>query len=313
MTEAVLLFPVAVVLLFAARFGRWIVGVLVLWLSQTFGGGAHALLALVLLAACAALPSVAPLVVVGLALYAVALLRELSRSRPRTSKVASPLIYDFLCGWDVGPDWVARAQLKALRARVADAALSPEDLARERERWWAMRDWLIRTQVPAWLDAAGLRDQAGALRASPRIDSLPTLTAVQSLLSAATDAFVKSKSSNQKPYRKYEVIGPYSDALSHSAFNLFLMVSQGRAPPDLDATANYREFLGGCWHDAWLLLWDLLTGATKRVYEEAGSEALGKRSLAMVVRPLREGAFLLVDRLLAGDHAQEGAGRDVDH
>lgn len=68
-----------------------------------------------------------------------------------------------------------RQRLKPFLPRIVGTRGSEE---LEQRRGWMAADWLIRVRTPAWLDLAGLKEQAAALR------SLPEITDVDRVLSS---------------------------------------------------------------------------------------------------------------------------------
>jgi hypothetical protein len=80
----------------------------------------------------------------------------------------SPVIGAFLRTWNDDLDEEGRQRLKPYIPKVVGTRTTAED---EETRAWLVTDWMVRVHTPAWLDLAGLGDQANALRALPRLDS----------------------------------------------------------------------------------------------------------------------------------------------
>src|SRR5436309_3003280 len=59
-----------------------------------------------------------------------------------------------------------RQQLKPYIPRLVGTNTGPED---EERRRWLIADWMLQRHLPAWLDAAGMPEQAAVVRALPRI------------------------------------------------------------------------------------------------------------------------------------------------
>jgi hypothetical protein len=75
---------------------------------------------------------------------------------------ASPVIAAFLRRWNDDLDDETRQKLKPFVAKLVG---SKSTEAVESKRAWMLLDWLVRHYTPAWLDLAGLTEQATALRA----------------------------------------------------------------------------------------------------------------------------------------------------
>ena len=92
----------------------------------------------------------------------------------------SPVLAAFLRSWNDALDDDTRQKLKPYAARVVGTAGDGKD----KQRAWMAVDWLARTQLPIWLDLAGMGEHAAAVRAVIAITdaesagvALPTLNA----------------------------------------------------------------------------------------------------------------------------------------
>lgn len=88
----------------------------------------------------------------------------------------SPAIGLFLRSWNDALEDGPRQRLKPYVHRVVGTNTGPAD---EETRAWLATDWLVRVQTPAWLELAGLKDEAAALRALPALTSSEIAIAVQ--------------------------------------------------------------------------------------------------------------------------------------
>src|SRR5439155_9733784 len=79
--------------------------------------------------------------------------------------------------WETSLDPAAAGRLAPLRTRV-DATDDVSDPARQ----WALADWMMRMATPVWLDAAGLSDQAAALRGLDALSGRPSADAAGATL-----------------------------------------------------------------------------------------------------------------------------------
>jgi len=81
-------------------------------------------------------------------------------------KCASGVIGAFMRRWNDDLDDAGRQKLKPYVRKLVGTAASS---AVEDARAWLACDWMVRTHTAAWLDLAGLKDQATALRELPPI------------------------------------------------------------------------------------------------------------------------------------------------
>src|SRR5215469_10789169 len=97
---------------------------------------------------------------------------------------ASPVISSFLRSWNDSLDDETRQRLRSYARRVTGTANDGKD----EQRAWMCVDWLARTQLPLWLDLAGLSEHAAACRALTAISSTDTSQHAQPILNAARSA-----------------------------------------------------------------------------------------------------------------------------
>ncbi len=97
----------------------------------------------------------------------------------------SPTIGAFLRRWNDDLDDEGRQMLKPLLPKVIGTANGKRA---EIKRGWMCADWMIRVHTPAWLELAGLDDQATVLRNLPEIRGVSGLGKTQPKLDAAGDA-----------------------------------------------------------------------------------------------------------------------------
>ena len=97
---------------------------------------------------------------------------------------ACPVITRFVVNWnDSLPTDEDRARvLGPFLERIVGSRSTP---AVEKRRSYMALDWSIRVSTPAWIDLAGLVDEAAALRALPEIVNSKTATASHKSLNAA--------------------------------------------------------------------------------------------------------------------------------
>jgi len=98
----------------------------------------------------------------------------------------SPVLGAFLRSWNDGlrSDEDRDRLLKPFLPRVIGTAGDGHDEARS----WMATDWQVRVSAPAWLDLAGLKDHAAALRGLPEITAATRETWNPPLQAARKDA-----------------------------------------------------------------------------------------------------------------------------
>ena len=93
----------------------------------------------------------------------------------------SPVLGAFLRSWNDSLDDELRQTLKLYAARVIGTGNDGKD----EQRAWLCVDWLARTQLPAWLDLAGLSEHAAAVRGLIALSDTESAVAAQPALAAA--------------------------------------------------------------------------------------------------------------------------------
>ncbi len=96
----------------------------------------------------------------------------------------SPVLGAFLRSFNDGLADEPRQRLKPYAKRVIGTANDGKD----QKRAWMAADWIARTQLPVWLELAGLNEHASAVRASIALTSDESATQAQPVLSAAESA-----------------------------------------------------------------------------------------------------------------------------
>jgi hypothetical protein len=173
----------------------------------------------------------------------------------------SAVLGAFLRSWNDALDDDTRQKLKPYVKRVIGTAGDGKD----DQRAWMCVDWIARTQLPAWLDLAGLTEHAAAVRGMIAISDtesaalrLPTLAAA---LAAARDAAW--------------------DAAHHAAAGAAARAAAGAA-----AGAAARAAAAGA------------AGAAARAAALAAAGAAAEQKLAPTVTALQASAFELLDRMI---------------
>ncbi|HKW09723.1 MAG TPA: hypothetical protein VJO33_05040, partial [Gemmatimonadaceae bacterium] len=98
----------------------------------------------------------------------------------------SRVIRSFCISFNDGlPDDESRNRL--LRPYITRILGTRTTEADETTRAWLATDWLVRVHAPAWLELAGLTDDASKLRALPALTSAEIALAVQQTISGARE------------------------------------------------------------------------------------------------------------------------------
>ena len=98
-------------------------------------------------------------------------------------KCVSRVIASFCRSWNDSLNDADRNRLlKPYVTKVIGTATNDAD---EQTRAWLATDWLVRVNAPAWLDLAGLKDDADLLRKLPPLTSSEIALAVQDSLNDA--------------------------------------------------------------------------------------------------------------------------------
>src|SRR5690606_26994214 len=87
----------------------------------------------------------------------------------------------FVRRWNDDLDDEGRQRLKPLLPLMVGTAGDGHDEL----RGWLCADWLVRVHTPAWLELAGIRDAAAALRGLPPLRDPASLGAARPTLDAA--------------------------------------------------------------------------------------------------------------------------------
>src|SRR6185436_6421494 len=177
----------------------------------------------------------------------------------------SPVLGAFLRSWNDGLDEETRQRLKPYAARVIWTANDGKDEARA----WMATDWLCRSQLPAWLDLAGLTEHAAAVRALGAIASTDSAQVGQTTLAAAGAAARDAARA----------------AAGAAAWDAAAAAAGAAARPPAGAAA--RDAAGAA---AWAAAWDAARAA-------AGAAAWD--ALKPTATALQASAFDLLDRMIA--------------
>ena len=97
------------------------------------------------------------------------------------AECVSPMLGSFLRSWNDSLDDGTRQKLKPYAAKVIGTAGDGHD----EWRAWLCVDWLARTQLPVWLDLAGLGEHAAAVRALIAISTPESARVAKPTLDAA--------------------------------------------------------------------------------------------------------------------------------
>jgi len=159
-------------------------------------------------------------------------------------KCVSRVIASFCRSWNDSLNDADRNRLlKPYVTKVIGTATNDAD---EQTRAWLATDWLVRVNAPAWLDLAGLKDDADLLRKLPPLTSSEIALAVQDSLNdarknaaaagavagdAAWDA-ARAAARDAARAAAWEALQPTVTQLQGSALQLFdAMITVGQLVP----------------------------------------------------------------------------------
>ncbi len=188
----------------------------------------------------------------------------------------SPVLGAFLRSWNDALDDDMRQKLKPYAARVIGTAGDGKD----EQRAWMCVDWLARTQLPAWLDLAGLSGHAAAVRALAVIGSKDSAEAGQPTLAAARDAARDAAG---------DAAGDAARAAARAAAGDAAWDAAGAAAGDA-ARAAARA---AAWDAAGAAAWDAARAAARDAAWDAAGDALKP-----TVKLLQQSAFELLNRII---------------
>jgi hypothetical protein len=94
----------------------------------------------------------------------------------------SPVIAAFLRRWNDDLNDADRQMLRPYIPRVIGTNTGEKD---DETRAWLVTDWMVREYLPAWLDAANLKDQADAVRSLPPVTAADAWKAARETVGGA--------------------------------------------------------------------------------------------------------------------------------
>ena len=198
---------------------------------------------------------------------------------------ASPVIASFLRSWNDSLGEKDRNRL--LKPYITKVIGTRTTEADEETRAWMAMDWLVRVNAPAWLDLAGLKDEAARLRNLPALTSSEIALAVQDTINQARDRAYAARSAART--------AAWSAAWD-AAWGATWYAAWYAAWPTAGSAARYAAWYAAwyaagatAWYAAWSTAW-YAAGAT------AGS------ALRPTVETLQASACELLDRMCAVGH-----------
>ena len=238
----------------------------------------------------------------------------------------SPVLGTFLRLWNDQLDEITRQKLKPYAARVVGTAGDGHD----EWRGWICVDWLARTNLPMWLDLAGLDKHATAVRSLAEIIDGASADAARPILSAAesvTGAAAWAAAESALGLASWEaarsvarsaadlVAGAAAESAAESALGLAAWEaarSTARSAADLAAgpaagDAAESAARSAAWLAAWLAAWSAVESAARSAAWAAAEPAAESKAwaaawtaLAPSVLALQASAFVLLDRMIEG-------------
>jgi hypothetical protein len=189
----------------------------------------------------------------------------------------SGVIGQFLRSWNDVLNDRDRQMLKPYAKKVLGTATNAAD---EETRAWLATDWLVRVHTPKWLDLAGLKDDAKALRNLQPLTSSEIAVAVQSVIDGA-----RQRASAASP-AAWDAAWAAAWAAARDAAGDAAWAA---------AWAAARDAAGDA---AWAAAWAAARAAAWAAAWAAARDAAEKR-LRPTVRQLQKSALELLDRMIA--------------
>lgn len=182
---------------------------------------------------------------------------------------ACPVIGAFMRRWNDDLSDQDRQMLKPLIPRLVGTRASREVEAR---RSWLVTDWMVRVYAPAWLELAGMKEQADALRQLPELTSDAVLGAAQSTIDKANSQASAARNAARDAARM---------AADSDARYAAMMVARSTARDAAEIAAKYAA-----WSAAWSAARDAAEIAAEKKLEptrgalQASALALAERMIA---------------------------------
>ncbi len=188
----------------------------------------------------------------------------------------SPVLASFLRSWNDSLDDVTRQRLRPYAKRVLNTAGDP---AAEDRRAWMATDWIVRVYTPAWLDLAGLAEDAAILRALPEV-----------LRESVDAAIVQVRAAvNHSAAAWAAAVNAARDAARDAAWDAAWAAAVNAAR---DAARD------AAWDAAWNAARAAAVDAARAAAVDAAVDAAWGR-LAPTAEALQASAFELLDRMIA--------------
>ena len=212
---------------------------------------------------------------------------------------------------DVLPD-SKRQELKPLIPLLAGTAGDGMDTARS----YLALDWLIRTYTPAWLDLAGLSEEAETLRDFRRIvnnaaakEAVPVVQRARNKANAAWNA-ARDAAWNAAWDAVWNAAGDAARDAVRNAARAAVWSAAGAAARDAARDAAWNAAWNAAWDAAWDAAGDAAWNAARdAVWDAAGDaawnaarDAAGKK-IAPTVAQLQDSAIGLFREMIAPDPA----------
>jgi hypothetical protein len=232
---------------------------------------------------------------------------------------ACPTLGTFMRNWNDSLSDADRQRLKPYIVRLVGTNDGNSD-----KRGWMCLDWLSRECAPAFLELAGLADEAASLRAlKPILDaqslkaSQPALTKASKSADAAGDAAraagdaawdaardARAAAARAAGAAAWDAWAAAWDAWAAAWDAAGDAAGDAAAKAAWDAAGDAARAAGDAARDAaaraaWAAAWDAARAAAARAAWAAAGDAAAKKALAPVVARLQESAFDLIERMLS--------------
>jgi hypothetical protein len=226
---------------------------------------------------------------------------------------ASAVIGAFMRTWNDDLDDEGRQRLKPYILKLVGTKASAEI---EDARGWLAADWLVRTHTAAWLELAGLKEHAEALRALPELRDPVTLEGSRPTLAearkkeAAAGAAAWDAARDAAGDAAWDAARAAAWAAARAAARAAAWDAARAAAWDAAWDAARAAARAAAWDAAgdaaraaaWDAAWDAAGDAAwDAAWDAAGdaARAAAKKKLEPTRVSLQESAFQLLDRMIA--------------
>jgi hypothetical protein len=203
---------------------------------------------------------------------------------------------------DILPDSPRQYLIRFLPDDGTDRLAGTAEDGKDETRGFMCLDWLIRTDMPAWLGLAGLDAEAAALRGLPRISDVASAESAAPVVhaAAARSAAARREAAwdEVRHVTSWDAVWPVYRATTREAARdaaEHAVMHAGCSPAHAQAAVGLAAIRDAARDATVVAAWTAARGSAG----DAARDAVGKK-LAPVTAALQHAAIRLFDRLIAG-------------